>query len=68
LRIWRARAEAESTEALPGTVLREAGDGIVIAAGSGILRLTEVQLPGGRPQPVAAFLNAHRLTGRRLGA
>lgn len=67
LRIWRARAEAESTEALPGTVLREAGDGIVIAAGSGILRLTEVQLPGGRPQPVAAFLNAHRLTGRRLG-
>ncbi|MBK8535001.1 MAG: methionyl-tRNA formyltransferase [Candidatus Competibacteraceae bacterium] len=68
LRIWRARAEVESTEALPGTVLREASHGIVIATGSGILRLTEVQLPGGRPQPVAAFLNAHRLTGRRLGA
>ena len=68
LRIWRAGAEVESTEALPGTVLREAGSGIVVATGSGVLRLMEVQLPGGRPQPVAAFLNAHRLTGRRLGA
>ncbi|HRD49616.1 MAG: methionyl-tRNA formyltransferase [Candidatus Competibacter sp.] len=68
LRIWRAQAAVESTEALPGTVLREAGNGIVIATGSGVLRLTEVQLPGGRPLPVAAFLNAHRLAGRRLGA
>ena len=68
LRIWRAQAEMEPTAAPPGTVLREAGDGIVVAAGSGVLRLTEVQLPGGRPLPVAAFLNAHRLLGRRLGA
>ena len=68
LRIWRAQAEVEPTTAPPGTVLREASDGIVVAAGSGVLRLTEVQLPGGRPLPVAAFLNAHRLMGRRLGA
>ncbi len=68
LRVWRARAETELAAAAPGTVLREAGDGIVVATGSGVLRLTEVQLPGGRPLPVAAFLNARRLMGQRLGA
>ena len=68
LRVWRARAERESVAAAPGTVLREDSAGIVVAAGSGVLWLTEVQLPGGRPLPAAAFLNAHRLAGQRLGA
>ncbi|HRD66546.1 MAG TPA: methionyl-tRNA formyltransferase [Candidatus Competibacter sp.] len=68
LRIWRAQAEEESTAELPGTVLREGAAGIVVATGGGVLRLTEVQLPGGRPLPAAAFLAARRLIGRRLGA
>jgi methionyl-tRNA formyltransferase len=68
LRIWRAQAEPEPAADPPGTVLREDRKGVVVACGSGVLRLTELQLPGGRPLPVAAFLNAHRLAGRRLGA
>jgi len=68
LRIWRAVAEEESVAAPPGAVLREGSSGIVVATGSGVLRLTEVQLPGGKPLPVAAFLNARQLAGRQLGA
>jgi methionyl-tRNA formyltransferase len=68
LRIWRAVAEEELVAAPPGAVLREGSSGIVVATGSGVLRLTEVQLPGGKPLPVAAFLNARQLAGRRLGA
>ena len=68
LRVWRAHALEEPTTASPGTVLREESAGIAVVTGSGVLCLTEVQLPGGRPMPVAAFLNAHRLAGRRLGA
>jgi methionyl-tRNA formyltransferase len=68
LRVWRARADDESPTAPPGTVLSEGSAGIVVATGAGALRLTEVQLPGGRPMPVAAFLAARRLAGRRLGA
>ncbi|HNW77312.1 MAG TPA: methionyl-tRNA formyltransferase [Candidatus Competibacteraceae bacterium] len=67
LRIWRARAEDEGSSAPPGTVLRETRESIVVATGAGVLHLLELQLPGGRPQPAAAFLNARRLLGRRLG-
>lgn len=67
LRIWRARAEEASCTAPPGTVVHESPAGIVVACGSGVLSLTEVQLPGGRPLPVAAFLAARRLIGRQLG-
>ncbi|PIE82942.1 MAG: methionyl-tRNA formyltransferase [Candidatus Contendobacter odensis] len=67
LRIWRAHAEAESTTEPAGTVLRDDKAGIVVATGDGVLRLTELQLPGGKAMPIAAFINAHRLSGRQLG-
>ncbi len=69
LRIWRAWAEPEAiATAPPGMVLDDDPAGVAVATGSGVLRLTEVQLPNARPLPVAAFLNARRLAGQRLGA
>ena len=68
LRIWRAVADLEPVTAPPGTVVHEDPSGIVVATGAGQLRLTEVQCPGGKPMPAAAFLNARRLMGCRLGA
>ncbi len=67
LRIWRAVAEEEKTAEPPGTALRQGSSGLVVATGSGVLRITEVQLPGGKPMSAAAFLNARQCAGRRLG-
>lgn len=63
LRVWRAEALTEQPDAAPGTVLpgRRTWD---VAAGNGVLRLLEIQLPGRRRMSAQDFLNAHTLPGR----
>ncbi len=68
LRIWEARAEDTAAPAPPGTVLSADRDGIRVACGKGVLCILSLQLPGARPVTSADFVNAHRITGMRLGA
>jgi len=42
----------------PGTLIAGRHEGLIVACGEGALRLLRVQREGGRPQPVAEFLNA----------
>jgi len=67
LRIWNAVALDEQVNQPSGSVLRGNKAGIDIACGEGVLRITRLQRPGGKPQAAADFLNAHRLDGVVLG-
>jgi len=67
LRIWKAEAQAVVADASPGTVLPVQNRQLDVATGNGVLRLLEVQLPGGRRMSAQAFLNAHQAAGIQLG-
>jgi len=55
VKIWRSERAEGAGE--PGTVLTVANDGIVVACGSGALRLTELQKPGGKRLSARDFLH-----------
>lgn len=65
IRVWEAEPLDDFDEALllgkqPGDILQKGKAGIDIRTGDGVLRLLEVQRPGGRAMPVLDFLNANR--------
>jgi methionyl-tRNA formyltransferase len=57
VKVWRAEVLAGRGGA-PGEVLDAGAGRLVVACGQGALELLEVQRPGGRRQPAAAFLQA----------
>lgn len=70
LRIWAAEADEQDCDSAAGTILAADGQGIRVACGQGSLRLTQLQLPGGKAQPARTLLNAHQerfAPGVRLG-
>jgi methionyl-tRNA formyltransferase len=57
LKIWAARAEPG--QGAPGEVLSVGDEGVRVACGEGVLRLLELQKPGGRRLGARDFLAGH---------
>ena len=53
-------AELGEGQGAPGTILAASRDGLTVACGSGALRLTRLQLPGGKPLGFADLYNSRR--------
>jgi methionyl-tRNA formyltransferase len=58
LRIWAARAIDLGHTAAPGSLLAASRDGVDLACGSGALRITSLQRPGGKRISAADYLNS----------
>lgn len=70
LKIWRSEIVRDCAElpegTVPGTVCLSGKDGLFVKCGDGYLRLTELQLPGGKRLPARDFLRGHSLEGQIL--
>ncbi|MEZ5479840.1 MAG: hypothetical protein R3E95_20875 [Thiolinea sp.] len=59
----------EVAAAEPGTVIAESRDGLDVVTGDGqVVRILELQLPGGKRLPVAEFVKARTLLGCRFAS
>lgn len=69
LRLWRAEVLPGSaqSDATPGSVISCTKQGIDIVTGEGVLRVTQLQLPGKKPMDAPAFVNANDISGLQLG-
>lgn len=57
-RIWKAEVTGQQCLARAGDVLEAGSKGIMVATGDGVLRLLELQRPGGRRIRATDYLNA----------
>ena len=60
-KLWKALVPGQKTEAPAGTVLAADKNGLDIAAGGGVLRVTELQAPGKKRMPTGDYLRGNMI-------
>lgn len=59
MKIWQASVCEENTEEEPGTVVRVERAGFYVQTGDGLLKVTELQIPGKKRMAADAFLRGY---------
>jgi methionyl-tRNA formyltransferase len=67
MRIWRSEVLPDGTAASPGAVVNTGKTYFDVATGNGLLRVSQLQMPGKRAMSAGDFLNAHTMDGVVLG-
>ena len=68
LKLWRGQVRVDAAPSPPGTILSVGHEGIDVATGSGVLRVTQLQRPGGKRLAAADFVRGSELrAGMRFG-
>ncbi len=60
IKVWQAEVLAEQSQQTAGTIIRAGKAGLDVATGNGVLRITQLQLPGKKAMPFADVLNARQ--------
>jgi methionyl-tRNA formyltransferase len=64
VKLWQASALSVSSDLAPGAIIAaDAAQGVLVACGEGVLRVTELQRPGGKRLPAAEFLKGFEMDG-----
>lgn len=59
MKLWRADVYEGETGEVPGTVVRVEKDGFSVQTGKGVLKVTELQIPGKKRMEAGAFLRGY---------
>ncbi|MBU6950202.1 methionyl-tRNA formyltransferase [Hahella sp. HN01] len=57
IRFWAASASVGGAKAQPGTILERTAEAVKVACGEGVLSITSLQLPGGKPISCQDLIN-----------
>lgn len=69
VKFWRAEPVEVETHGKPGEVLAaNAQDGVLVACGDGVLRVTELQKPGGKRLPAREFIKGFSMEQGTFGS
>lgn len=61
MKIWRAEVRKSSENAEPGTIVLVEKDGFSVQTGAGLLKVTELQIPGKKRMDAGAFLRGYSI-------
>jgi methionyl-tRNA formyltransferase len=61
MKIWQATVEEDIVHALPGTITAVSQGGISVSTGLGVLKITEIQMPGKKKMPVSAYIRGNQI-------